>query len=147
MPSKMLDDKPDGAVDATGLENRHTSQHYVRRKGYKCFLRYYWPKVTIVCHIKTHLFAACIVTRGSSNDSPQFAPAVIQASQFVHFGRLLADAGYDGEHNHRLCREELGIDETVIPLNRRRSRKWSKGISPSDERAFCQRALQSTLAN
>lgn len=125
---KLLDDKSDGAVDATGLESRHTSQHYIRRKGYKRFLRYYWPKVTVVCHIKTHLFAACIVTRGPSNDSPQFAPAVIQASRFVHFKRLLADAGYDGEHNHRLCREELGIDETVIALNRRRSRKWPKGI-------------------
>ena len=122
---KLLDDKSDGAI---GLESRHISQHYVRRKGYKRFLRYHWPKVTVVCHIKTHLFAACIVTRGPSNDSPQFAPAVIQASRFVHFKRLLADAGYDGEHNHRLCREELGIDETVIALNRRRSRKWPKGI-------------------
>ena len=72
------------------------------------------------------MFAGCIVTRGPSNDSPQFAPAVIQASQFVQFDQLLADAAYDGEHNHQLCREELGICKTVIPLNKRRGRKWPK---------------------
>lgn len=123
----LLDEHPEAAIDATGLESRHTSRHYVRRKGYKRFLRYHWPKLTAVCDTKTHLFAGCIVTRGPSNDSPQFAPAIIQASQFVQFDRLLADAAYDGEDNHRLCREELGIAETIIPLNPRRSRKWPKG--------------------
>jgi len=122
----LLDRHPQAAVDATGLESRHTSRHYVRRKGYKRFLRYHWPKITAVCETHTHLFAGCIVTRGPSNDSPQFAPAIIQASQFVQFDQLLADAGYDGEHNHRLCREQLGRAVTMIPLNRRRGRKWPK---------------------
>ena len=117
---------PRAAVDATGLESRHTSRHYIRRKGYKRFLRYEWPKVTAVCDCDTHLFAACIVTRGPSNDSPQFSPAILQASKFVHFELVLADAAYDGEHNHRLCREQLGIAQTLIPLNKRRSRKWPK---------------------
>jgi ribosomal protein L22 len=114
-------------VDATGLESRHTSQYYVKRCGSKRFLRYSWPKITAVCDTKTHLFAACIVTRGPSNDSPQFAPAVIQASRSLRFDRLLADAAYDGEHNHRLCREGLGIRSTVIGLNPRRGRRWPKG--------------------
>jgi len=122
----LLDEHPQAAVDATGLESRHTSRYYVRRKGYKRFLRYHWPKITAVCDTKTHLFAGCIVSRGPGNDSPEFGPAVIQASKFVQFDLLLADAAYDGEHNHRLCREELGIVETIIPLNRRRSRKWPK---------------------
>jgi transposase len=38
----------------------------------------------------------------------------------------MGDAAYDAEHNHKLCREELGIRSTVIPLNRRRGRKWPK---------------------
>jgi len=122
----LLDEHPQAAVDATGLESHHTSRYYVRRKGYKRFLRYHWPKITAVCDTHTHLFAGCIVTRGPSNDSPQFAPAIIQASQFVQFAQLLADAAYDGEHNHQLCRDELGIAVTMIPLNRRRSRKWPK---------------------
>jgi transposase len=122
----LLQQQPLAAIDSTGLESRHTSRYYVYRKGYKRFVRYEWPKITTVCDTCTHLFAACIVTRGPSNDSPQFAPAVIQASQFVQFAQLLADAAYDGEHNHELCHEELGMTGTMIPLNKRRSHKWPK---------------------
>ena len=123
---KLLKQPPQGAIDSTGLESRRTSRHYINRKGYKRFLRYHWPKITIVCHTDTYLFAGCVVSRGPSNDSPEFGPAVRQAHQFIRFRRMLADAGYDGEHNHRLCREELGITETVIALNKRRSRKWPR---------------------
>jgi transposase len=82
--------------------------------------------MTAVGDIHSYLFASCIITRGPSNDSPQFGPAVLQAAQFIHFDRLLADAAYDGEHNHQLCRDALGIRSTVIELNPRRSRKWPK---------------------
>jgi hypothetical protein len=41
--------------------------------------------------------------------------------------RLLADAAYDAEHNHALCRQELGIRSTAIRLNPRSTgRKWPK---------------------
>lgn len=123
---RLLKQLSQGAIDSTGLESRHTSRHYINRKGYKRFLRYHWPKVTVVCLTDTYLFAACIVSRGPSNDSPEFAPALRQAHQFTRFKRMLADAGYDGEHNHRLCREELGITESIIALNKRRSRKWPR---------------------
>ncbi len=123
---KLLGKSGQGAIYSTGMESRHTSRHYKHRKGYKRFLRYHWPKITIVCHNDTHLFACCIVSRGPSNDSPESIPAVKQARQCTCFKRMLADAGYDGEHNHRLCRDQLGIVETIIPLNKRRSRKWPK---------------------
>ena len=29
---------------------------------------------------------------------------------------MLADKGYDAQHNHTVCREELGIPSTVIPI-------------------------------
>ena len=80
----------------------------------------------MVCHTDTYLFACCIVSRGPSNDSPEFIPAVKQAHQCIRFKRMLGDAGYDGEHNHRVCREELGIAESIIALNKRRGRKWPK---------------------
>ena len=35
------------------------------------------------------------------------------------FGTVLVDAGFDAEHNHRLCREALGVTRSVIALNRR----------------------------
>jgi len=40
--------------------------------------------------------------------------------------RVLADAGYDSESNHRYARQELGIRSTVIALNKRGHRKWTK---------------------
>ena len=49
-----------------------------------------------------------------------------QASRHIRFDRLLGDAAYDAEHNHVLCRDELGIRSTVIPINPRRSRKWPR---------------------
>ena len=34
---------------------------------------------------------------------------------------------YDAEHNHRLCREDLGVRQTVIRLNRRNTGcRWPK---------------------
>jgi transposase len=50
-----------------------------------------------------------------------------QASLRVAWDRVLADAAFDSEDNHRRCREVLGVRSTVIPLNRRnRGRKWPR---------------------
>jgi len=121
----LIEAKPEGAIDATGLESRHVSSYYVKRSGYKRFRRHHFPKLTIVCHAASHLFVSAVMTQGPSNDSPQFPEAMILAAENIRFDRLLADAGYDGEHNHKLCREILGIRSTVIALNKRRTgRKW-----------------------
>ena len=64
-----------------------------------------------------------MVTRGPSNDSPRFPEALRQAAAHVPFDRLLADAAYDAEHNHRLCRDEHGIRSTVISLNERAAKR------------------------
>lgn len=117
----MIDERPEGAVDATGLEARHASSYYVDRSGYRPFRRRKWPKLTVVCHTATHLLAGAVATRGPSNDSGQFPAALRQAAAHVAFDRLLADAAYDAEHNHALCRRELGIRSTVIPINERRA--------------------------
>jgi hypothetical protein len=122
----LVEAKPTGIIDATGLEARHVSRYYVWRTGFRRFRRRRWPKLTLVGDERTHLIAGSWVSWGPSQDSPQFAPVVRQAARHVHWDRLLADAGYDGEHNHVLCREHLGIRSTVIKLNRRKGRKWPK---------------------
>jgi hypothetical protein len=49
------------------------------------------------------------------------------AAALVRIDTALGDAGYAAEHNHRLCREDLGVRETVIRLNRRNTgRRWPK---------------------
>jgi transposase len=60
-----------------------------------------------------------VVSRGPSNDASFFPEAMRQAARVIHWDRLLADMAYDAESHHRLCREELGIRSTVIPLNPR----------------------------
>ena len=68
-----------------------------------------------------------MVGHGPSQDSPQFIPALRQAAANLKPTRVLADKGYDAEHNHALCRTELGIRSTAIALNPRGTgRKWPK---------------------
>ncbi len=120
----MIDAKPEGSVDATGLETRYASRYYAWRRGQRGHERLRWPKLTVVCHSATHLLAGADVSWGPSQDSPQFPPVMHQAAELIRFDRLLADAAYDAEHNHELCRDRLNIRSTVIPINPRRSRKW-----------------------
>jgi transposase len=124
--SSLIGEKPTAAADATGLESRHTSRYFFRRAGRKHNGRL-WTKLTVVCDTRSHFFAGATVSLGPANDSPQFGPAVAQASLAVAWDRVLADAAFDSEENHRLCREELGVRSTVIALNRRgRGRKRPK---------------------
>jgi transposase len=120
----LIDEKPEAAVDATGLESHHTSHYFFKRAGRKQGARL-WTKLTVTCHTKSHFWAAATVSTGPSNDSPQFRPAMRQASLAVTWHRVLADAAFDSEANHRLCRQDLGVRSTAIPINRRnRGRKW-----------------------
>jgi len=120
---KLIEARPIGAVDATGLETRYTSQHFIRCRRRESFYRRHWPKLTIVCEIKTHLIAGCIVTRGPSMDFPNLQKVIEQAEKYVHFDQVLADAGYDSEFNHEFCREKLNIRSTIIAYNPRRTTK------------------------
>jgi hypothetical protein len=120
----LIDDRPEAAIDATGLESRHTSQYFFKRAGRKRHARL-WTKLTVVCHTGSHFFTAATVTTGPSNDGPQFAPAMNQAALVVHWDRVLGDAAFDSEANHRLARQDLGIRSSVIPINQRsHGRKW-----------------------
>ena len=122
----LIGEKPEAAIDATGLEARHASAHFVRRTGYKRFLRRGWPKLTAVCHTRSHLIVGVAIGAGPSQDSPDLPAAMRQAAANIRPHRLLADKAYDAEHNHVICRG-LGVRSLAIPINPRRSgRKWPK---------------------
>jgi hypothetical protein len=114
-----VDGEPVAAVDATGFETRHVSAHFGARRAGSGHRQRAWPKLTAVVHAASHLIVGAVPGVGPSQDSPDFAPAVRQAAALVAFDTALADAGYDAEHNHRLCREELGIRQVAIALNPR----------------------------
>jgi Transposase DDE domain len=115
------------AIDSTGLETRHASMHFQRRCGRTEAMHAAWPKLTAVFHTASQLIVGAVATRGPSQDSSDFPAAVRQAAANLQPRRLLGDKGYDAEHNHALCRQELGIRSTVIPLNPRNASGPPKG--------------------
>jgi hypothetical protein len=115
------------AIDSTGLETRHASMHFQRRCGRIEATHAAWPKLTAVFHTTSQLIVGAVASRGPSQDSPDFPAAVRQAAANLRPQRVLADKGYDAEHNHALCRQELGIRSTVIPLNPRNAPGPPKG--------------------
>jgi hypothetical protein len=125
----LIDPKPQAAIDSTGLEASVCSAHYARRvrDGNRRYRKRKFPKLTIVCHTQTHLIAAALATVGPSYDCDLFEPAMLRASWNLEVDRVLADAGYDSEPNHRAAREGLGIRSSVIKLNRRGRRRKRTG--------------------
>ena len=115
------------AIDATGFDAGHVSRYYVMRQGRKeKFSRY--AKLTVVCDLSTHFWLGFHICRGPCVDSPQFKPAITQAAQNHRIDAVLGDKGYDAEHNHQLCRDQLGIPSTIIPARRNtnRTKQWPK---------------------
>lgn len=124
----MIPPKPEASIDATGLESRYVSRHYLWRQGKRTSQYRCWTKLTILCDNASHLIAGAMVSRGPNNDSPCLPPVTTQAMQWLPIDSLLADAGFDAESNHVYCRQTLGIRSTVIPVNmRRRSQGMPKG--------------------
>jgi len=124
--SGLIPDDATTAVDATGMESRHTSRYFFKRAGRTHNSRL-WTKLTVACETASHFLSGASVSLGPANDAPQFRPVMAQASLLLGHDRVLADAAFDSEESHRYCREELGVRSTVIPLNRRgRGRKWPR---------------------
>ena len=115
----LLRKSPQGALDATGLETRHVSSHFIRCRKRDSYHRRCGSKLTVVCDTRTHLIAACRVRQGPAYDFRDLPQVLADAHQHVRFGQILADSGYDSEANHCFCRETLGIRSTVIACNRR----------------------------
>jgi len=115
---------PLAAVDGTGLESRHVSRYYVRRRakggsGTQETTYSKYPKVVLVTDCRTHMVLAAVPGRGPGSDLVQFKMALKQAAGRARIGTLLADADYDAEWVHEHVRDEYGI-RTVIPAERGR---------------------------
>jgi len=116
---RLLRRRPQGAVDGTGLETRHSSPHFIRCSKRESYHRRFWTKLTILCDTRTHLIAACLVRPGPSYDFKDWPKVLTEAHRRVVFDQILADSGYDSEANHRFARQESGVRSTVIACNRR----------------------------
>src|SRR5205085_5947990 len=94
----LMGEKPEAAIDGTGLDSRHTSRHYARRLGTRYRQRRYVP-LAVACHTQSHLIAAAEVRVGPTNESPLFEPLLDEAIRHARLDRVPADKAYDAGHN------------------------------------------------
>jgi len=107
------------AVDSTGLECSSASAYFVRRRSrasqpWKTVVYHRYPKLGLVSDNDRHFILAMGVGSGPRPDVDEFASLVGDARRMIGLARMVADAGYDSEANHRVAREQHGI-RTIIP--------------------------------
>ena len=101
------------AIDATGLETSTASAHFVCRSKKE---RKKWVKLSVAVLTTSLLPLGAVLDWGPNNDKCQVWPLLQQSlsGQPIQPPKLYADAGYDAEWVHGVCREEFGIATTVI---------------------------------
>ena len=110
---------PLAAIDSTGLESGHISPYFIQRRDQCLKTRQNtqvtpWPKMAIIAETSQHYILAVHTTYGPSSDSGHFKQTLAQVPPEFDIQKLLADAGYDSEANHKWAHEIYGI-KTVIP--------------------------------
>ena len=131
---------PLAAADGAGLESRHTSRYYVKRRAKTgsgtqetTYSRY--PKVALVTDCRTHLILAAAPGRGPASDLVLFKAALKQAAGRARIGTPLADADFDGEWVHEHVRS-YGIRTLIPPERGRPSEKPPAGRRRRMKRRF-----------
>ena len=119
----LLEPGATAAIDTTGLDSHYTSHYFCLRAGRRRRFEHFL-KLALVCDVRSQFILAASVTRGPSNDSPQFPLCLPSAAARLRLLRLLADAAFDCEEHHRLCRETLHIPECIIPVQPRNTTRW-----------------------
>jgi hypothetical protein len=146
---------PLAAVDGTGMESRHVSRYYVKRRsktgtGTQETTYSKYPKVVLVTDCRTHLVLAAVPGRGPASDLVLFKAALKQAAGRARIGTLLADADFDGEWVHEHVRS-YGIRSLIPPERGRPSDKppagrWRRGMKRRfDKKKYGQRWQTETV--
>ena len=107
------------AVDSTGMQNGVQSLHYISRrwdKGGRSARKPIKVSVAIICGLL--LPVALVVDVGASADMKQMPAIMEQLGSGVRPSRLLADAGYDAEWVHEVCREQWDTESLIPPVVR-----------------------------
>ncbi len=109
------------AMDSSGFESQHVSRYFAQRRkktgehGRKCRVAYHhYPKLSLACETTSHLIVAARASQGPKPDFGEFEPLLRATHALICPKTVAADSGFDSEANHRLGRDELGI-QTLIP--------------------------------
>jgi hypothetical protein len=110
------------AVDGTGMESRHVSRYYAKRRSAgdvdPARTYAYYPKVVFVVDCQSRMILSAVPGRGPASDLVQFGRAWTQAVRRARIDTLLADADFDAERIHMAVRSH-GV-RTIIPPKRGR---------------------------
>ena len=133
------------AADSTGLMLDHASRYFIRRRSrapnlWQTTTYRRFGKLAIVVDCDTHLILATYCGIGPRPDIDELKPLLDGICTNAVPERLLADGGYDSQHNHRLLREEYEIESLIpavhgrptnaLPTNRWR---WLMAVNFDDE--------------
>jgi hypothetical protein len=163
-------------IDSTCFEERHRSHHYDRvcskmklRDGGKYAEKAdpaevnasrsrkarRMPKLALAVASGCHLILAARTHTGAGSDSPDFQPLLYRAWCRANVKVAVADSGFDGEHNHRAARLDMGVRSVIPPDTGRPSAKPPAGRfrrlmrqrfdRKADRRTYGQRAQSETV--
>lgn len=121
------------AVDSTGFDAQRASRYFVRRRRSKAsdqveettYKRF--AKLGLIADCDSHLILATYRGVGPRPDVDQLYDTLEGMCLNALPRKLLADAGYDSEHNHEMLREYLEIDSLIPARAGRPTGKLPKG--------------------
>jgi hypothetical protein len=73
------------------------------------------PKLSLAVASGCHLVLAARASTGAGSDSPDFRPPLYRARKRANVRDVVADAGYDAEHNQRAARLDMGVRSVIPP--------------------------------
>lgn len=130
------------AVDGSYYEDRHVSRYFEfcrgrgggdrgRKNKVKSM-----PELSIAVASGCHLVLSAVARTGCGSDHPDYEPLVLSAWTRVPHRRftVVADAGYDGEHHHRVMRQDMGLASIVPatlgrPTNKPPAGRWRRHMT------------------
>jgi hypothetical protein len=106
--------RPRAAFDSSGLDCGHASRYFIRRRVRKgtpwqtvAYSRYAKLELSVDC--ASHVIVGVLTGRGPRVDTDRFVPLLDATLEIIQPQRVVADAGYDSEPNHRYARQQHGI--------------------------------------
>ena len=126
------------AVDATGLAPGSISTFFIRRReqhGGGPMPWRYWLKWLLAVDTSSRIILGQKAHRGPVNDCATLRPLLDEVVQNISIGKVLADAEFDSERNHRHIREQIGA-ESIIPAKRGKATWKLHGIRAQMRAAF-----------
>ena len=118
------------AADSSGFDAHHASRYFVVRTaafrkgkdpGKRLTYKRFGKLMLVVCCL-SHAVLAAVASAGPTPDIDQLDGVLAELPRSLTIEHLVADAGFDSAHNHRLLRDEHGIRSTIPPKHGRPSK-------------------------